>query len=146
MAPRTWETRELPLLEVIAAAEQEGPTYALPSDEVGRRAGLDQMAAQMGRRELHRAGYIRGADVSSHDGWGLINIKLEERGRRQVGQWPSENGYDELIRLLDGRLESTDDEDERGSLRRLRDAATDVGRGAVSALIYDLGRGNGGMR
>lgn len=146
MASRTWETRELPLLDVIAADEEDGPTYALPSDEVGQRAGLDPMAAQIGLRELHRAGYIRGVDVSSHDGWGLINIKLEERGRRAVGQWPSENGYDELIRLLDGRLASTDEEDERSSLRRLRDAATDVGRGVVSAVIYDLGRGMAGMR
>lgn len=145
MAKRTWEQREVPLLEVIAEDEEKGSTSALASEEVGRRAGLDPRLAEVGLRGLHRAGYIRGIDVASHDGWGLIDITLEERGRRAVGQWPSENAYEEFLQLLDDRLARTEDEEERSRLRQFRAAASDVGRGVISSVIVELGKRMAGM-
>ncbi len=146
MATRTWEERELPLMEVIRKDEEEGPTYGLSSDEVGRRAGLDPRTAQATLKELHRAGYIRGNDVSNHStGWGLIGVMLEEKGRIAVRQWPSDDAYEELIRVLDERLARTEDEGERSRLQRLRDALTEVGRNVVANMIYDVGRVASGM-
>ncbi len=147
MAERTWDIQELPLLEVIRNDEEEEPTYGLSSDEVGRRAGLDPRTAQATLKELHRAGYIRGNEVSNHStGWGLIGVMLEEKGRRAVRQWPSDDAYEELIRVLQDRLARSDDEGEKSRLLRLRDALADVGRNVVAAMIYDAGRGITGMR
>ncbi len=91
MVTRTWEERELRLLEVIAQGE-DGPSFALPSsDDATERTGLDPQTAQTALRALYRADYITGSKVNTHSGWGLLSIRLTERGRRAVGQWPSEN-------------------------------------------------------
>jgi hypothetical protein len=137
MATRTWERRELPLLEVIAEADAAGRSR-LASDEVARASGLPSSAAEAGLRALLGAEMISGIVAASHDGWALLNIRLEEAGRRAVGQWPSANVYEELLRVIDARIAYARDEDERSRLERLRDAVRDVGTGVISAALYDL--------
>lgn len=139
---RTWETRELRLLEVIALDEEAGGTYGLASDEVGRRAEIPEREVNVGMRALNDAGFIAGSVIHTPQGWAIINIRLTERGRRAVGQWPSDDLAAELLRILDGRIERAPEGDERTRLQRLRDAAADVGRGLLADALFELARGS----
>jgi len=139
---RTWESREIPMLEVIALDEQQGSGVPLASDVIGMRAGLADRDVAVGLRALHEADYVTGAAIHTTGGWSMINVRLTERGRRAVGQWPSDDLADELIRILDARIERAHDEGERSRLKKLRDAALDVGRGLLSDALFEVARGN----
>jgi hypothetical protein len=52
---------------------------------------------------------ITGRDISTHSGYDLILIRLREKGRRAVGQWPSGDLAGDLIRLVEARAEATTD-------------------------------------
>lgn len=92
MVTRTWEEREQRLLEAIATAEEEGREAR--ADELDSPTGLSPQQVQQGLRALYDAGYVDGIDVTAQgDTFDLLNIRLLERGRRAVGQWPSEDQY-----------------------------------------------------
>ena len=84
----SWANRELPLLRAIAKAEERGEQVG--GDELAAATGLSVKEAQRGLRALHDGRYIEGVDVTTFDDeFDLLAIRLLERGRREIGQWPS---------------------------------------------------------
>jgi hypothetical protein len=142
MVRRTWEDRELVLLEAIAIAEQELEeplvSYALPE-----RTGLDDIEVQRGLRALFEAGFIGGTQGGINQRlFDLENIRLLERGRRTVGQWPPENQFDSFVEVLNERIVSADSDEERSKLERIRDT---VGRDVLTSVLSSWARQVGGL-
>ena len=93
MARSTWHARDLPILEAVAAAEEADA--AIDSDGLATATGLAETAVARGLAALMDGDYISGDDVSSQTTpFALLDVRLRERGRRAVGQWPSEDPFD----------------------------------------------------
>jgi hypothetical protein len=132
----TWESRELPILECIAWAEAQGRTIDLST--VIAEAGIDRKSAETGAEALYDAGYLTGIKASSFDGYDLINIRLQERGRRAVGQWPSEDPFGSLIGYLESRIEVEEDPEAKTKLQRLLGAVLETGREVGTSVLTAL--------
>jgi hypothetical protein len=143
MATGTWQTRELPILEAIAAAEAAGED--INSDDIPTATGIPQVAVTGGLRALLDAGMIAGARINTFGGFGMLMIRLREKGRRAVGQWPTGDPVSDLVRLIEARELAAADPLERGRLRALLDAVVDVGKGTASDLLASLIRQTTGM-
>ena len=139
MAARTWETRELPILEAIVAAEDKVPD--LWAKDIAASTGLPIGDALIGVRALIEAGYVTGARAYN-TGLRFDNhaIRPLESGRRATRQWPSDDAYAELLALLEVRIQAATGDD-RGRLERLRDALVGVGRDVVTGVLFALGSG-----
>lgn len=143
MASDTWESRELPILEALAALEEESSSTFpnVNDDDLGGRAGIDGPAFARSMRSLADAGYLRGSDASDMAAWGMISIELLSRGRRAIGQWPSEDPADAFLRALDRAIAVESDDDKRSILERLRENAAEIGRSVLSGLIVVASEG-----
>lgn len=139
-----WE-RELVLLQAIAQAEQESDedtdSYRLPE-----ATGLESREAESGLRALFDARFTTGTDVSGFDQvFGLLAIRLLERGRRAVGQWPPEDQYDAFVAVLEQQISDAATDEERTRLDRIRDAAVGVGRDVLTSVLSAWARQAGGL-
>ena len=140
MAAETWNERELPILEAIAALEEELiRRHDLTDDLLQERTGLDGRTVERALRSLEYAGYLTGTDASSMSGFGMMSIELRGPGRRAIGQWPSTDPADAFVRALDRMLATEADPDERSRLQRLRDAAADVTKQVLSGALVVAG-------
>jgi hypothetical protein len=139
-----WETRDRPLLEAIAAAEEDGHTVERPSKLFGT-AGLSEPEVLTGLKALYKDGLVYGIDASSLSGFDMLEIELSGDGRRAVGSWPSRDPYVDLIRLLEARVAATSDTDERTRLQRMLGSVRDLGSDVVANLIATLIARQAGM-
>lgn len=97
-------------------------------------------------RALYDAGYIAGTDSSGFDqAFGLMAIRLLERGWRAVGEWPPENQYDAFVAIVEQQIEDSSTEDERTRLEQMRDAALGVGRDVLTSVLSAWARQLGGL-
>ena len=130
----TWASRERPILEAILAIEEAGKDR-MTSVDLAAAVGLAEAEAIRGINALEEAGYVA---WSSRAGVGRSKIyllpRLLERGRREVGQWPSD-GFDALIRLLDERIKAEPEPVEKGRLERFRSAVLDLGRDVLADVL-----------
>lgn len=143
MAERTWDKREAPLLEEIARDESEGPTYGLSSDQLADRTHLDVRLARISLSALLDDGYIKGSRLNGGE---IRSISLTPDGRRAVRQWPGDDIYEELLRVLDERIARAASVEEKGELQRFRDSAGEVGRGVIAAALWEVVRVTTGLR
>jgi hypothetical protein len=142
---RTWEQREYILLEFIARAEEE-QDEPLVSWLLAASTGLDDRDVQLGLRALYEAGYIAGNDAGINQRtFDLIDIRLLERGRRAVGQWPSEDTYNAFFDILNERIVAAESDEERTQLEQVRDTALAVGRDVVTSVLSALARQMAGL-
>ena len=130
----TWNERELKILEAVARCEESDEINVGVAD-LANRAALDPQTTARGVRALVDAGYMTGADASTLDGYDLLAPRLLERGRRAIGQWPSEQTFEAFLQALDEQIVETEDPLERSRLEKLRAAAADVGKGVVGAVL-----------
>lgn len=122
------------LLEAIADAEDRG--VEARADELGEPTGLALDNVQRGLQALYDADYIDGiVATTQQDIFDLLNIRLLDRGRRAVGQWPAEDQYTALMQVLDRQIASSGDPAEKTKLERLRDAAIGLGEGMVATIL-----------
>lgn len=145
---RTWEDREQVLLEAIARAEDEEdgePLHSLDS-RLQDATGLTDRDVQLGLRALYEAGYIAGNTPGINQRiFDMIGIRLLEKGRRKVGQWPPEDQYDAFLAVLEQRIASASSEEERGRLEQMRDVALGVGRDVLASVLSAWARQVGGL-
>ena len=134
MAEPTWAIRERPILEAIAAGEHEGPVPEV--DDLVELTGLERTSVALALRGLVDAHYVTAVDFAGtlDPDADFADIRLLERGRRAVGQWPSEDAGDALLALLRDRAEEAPTEEERGRLKRFADAASALGTKALNDL------------
>jgi DNA-binding IclR family transcriptional regulator len=137
MAESTWLTREVPILEAVAAAEMAAEM--VDSMTLAERSGLANSEAAIAVRALIDGGYIDANEEGGlSDPFGyFMGVHLRERGRRYLGSWPkdSQDGLDTFLELLAERIDTEPDEEEKSRLRRLRDAAQGVSRDVGTALL-----------
>ena len=112
-------------------------------DQVAAATGLDRADVNDAIIGLIGGGYVTGNDAGTMaERWDWIDLRLTGDGRRAVGQWPSTDPGETLVRLLEERIATTADPDERSRLTKVLDALTDVGTGVISGVLSDLIRGN----
>lgn len=134
----TWTTQEYPLLVAIARRLQAGER-AVEVTTAGQDAGLDEPQANRAATALHDAEYLVGWDVAEI-GY-VANVKaLTERGRHEVGLWPSEElGVERLLAALDTLAANASTEDERTRWEKIRDHlgrnGAQVGWSPVTAVL-----------
>jgi DNA-binding MarR family transcriptional regulator len=130
----TWTDREQRMLEVIRDAEEAGEeaTLALLID----RLDLDEGMVKLTLRRLLEAGYV---DATVMSAWqsemvSAREIKLLERGLRQVAVWPSEDPYTALVDLLEAQLEAETEPEKRSKIQALLAGVKTAGREVVINL------------
>ena len=135
MSTYTWDNIERPLLEAFREAEVDGTDHmvraAAATPDISSERRMDSVIA------LHEAGYVE-AQVTQNAGGGkwLMSVgSLTEKGRRAVGQWPSDDAVAVLFDLLDRQVESAPDDETRSRWQQVRDALTSVGTGATGAFV-----------
>lgn len=144
MARDTWESRDRPVLEAIGEADADGRALERESD-LPSLTGLEQREVDRALVALRDADMISGIDTTSHDGFGMLEIRILPAGRRATGQWPSGDPVQALVRLLEQRAEAADDPEEKGRLRRLADDAKDVSKQALGEILAVLIRQQTGI-
>jgi hypothetical protein len=134
VAERTWEARELQLLEAIAESEREHDEN-VGNAALAERTGLPDEEVEWGLKALHEADppFITGIEAGGLSE--LLGIRLRERGRRVVGQWPTENAAEALIALIREREEDESDPVEKTRLARFAEAVGNVGRETATQLV-----------
>ena len=75
----------------------------------------------------------------------MDGLRLTERGRREVGQWPNENVAVALLALLDREIAAEPDYEKKSRLEKFRDAVGTVGMQVVAELIVAASRQAAGM-
>jgi hypothetical protein len=143
MATYTRPEREKLILEAMSEASERG-------QDLGR-AGHDSVPAlsndlyQETLLALVTDGYLDSVVMTTAaDRSTVIPRRLLPKGRRAVGQWPSENVELELIRALD-RLEETENDPERkGRFARLRAGFVDVGIDVFAKVVTEAAKSFGG--
>ena len=125
--------------------ERDGANEDAVNDALGRAHG--DIRTERALALLAESGYIGGP---SHDMSPVpVLIKATEKGLQEASGWPRDGGGDEqvalLLKLLDERIEDQrTPEEERGKLRRARDAFAGLSRDiAVGVLTAYTTRATG---
>jgi hypothetical protein len=102
----------------------------------GAAAGLDETASGWAVQDLVDEGFLRGVKDGSaaYRFMGYFDLRLTERGRRAVGQWPP-GAIDALLAELDRHIARERDPEKKGRLQRWRDAAAEVAPEVVGSAI-----------
>lgn len=118
------------------------------SDSQSLAATTGLSTAELGRtiRRLITSGYLSGHDQSTFGNSGMfIGVRLEERGLRAVGEWPSEDRYDVLLQIIERHIETAATPAERTKYEQLRDGVIGVGRDVLTSVLSALARQAGGL-
>ena len=134
MAARSWEDVELPILEEVVAAHQGGQE-APDTDALAERTGLDEGRVVGAVRTLLLSEHLEAIDASAMDGEHYMRIRPLKPALQATGAWPSQDPFDELIRVLEERAAQSDDPDEAAKLRGWRGHLLDVGKGTASGVL-----------
>jgi DNA-binding transcriptional ArsR family regulator len=130
----TWTDREQWMLEAIRDGEEAGEevTLALLMDSLD----LDERLVKLTLRRLYEAGYVKASIMTAWQSEMVTarEIKLLERGLRQVAVWPSEDPYAALVDLLEAQLEAETEPEKRSKLQALLAGVTTAGREVVVSL------------
>ncbi len=132
-----WSDRDLPVLKAVAAAE-DAELDQLNVEELSKDLGMPSMTVARSLVLLHDHGFIGGEPVKAMDPKAcvaFIEPHLLVAGPRALGEWPSDDPYEELIRVLEERISQETNEQERTRLQRVRDDLYLMGKGAAGALL-----------
>ena len=138
MADDTWSTLALPALEEIANQERKGnrPGNADVAEAIG--AARDALNREM--ENLVVSQYVEGTDVTGMTSRvsEYINLHLLERGKRAVGEWPSEDPYADLVALLEHRIAKEENPERRSRLQRFLDGVIEAGKDVAAAVLTEV--------
>ncbi len=144
MAELTWDSRELPILEEVAAAE--AVDQSLTSGDLVERTGITEAQVGRGLAALIDGDFIQAVDVSSGGGKEFLEIELRERGRRAVGAWPPDvPSFAAFMDAVAAQIESAPDEEAKSKLRRLLEAAGGVGKEITTAVLVEYAKQASGV-
>jgi hypothetical protein len=116
----------------------EGTNAGQIAQELDRPPDDERLERALGL--LYDAGYIDGPTIDQLPY--PVRIQSTEKGLRETSGWPSEGGggdqIEALIRVLDEYIESDETpEEEKGRLRRARDAFVGVGRDVAVRVLTE---------
>lgn len=138
MGEQTWSVRESPILEAIFDLEEEGDESGFSNvmtGNVAERARLELSETRREIRALYEAAFITGHDDSTGSGWDLMSIRLLERGRRAVGQWPNDDPYLSLVKMIESQIDHEPEGERRARMKKLLGALTDVGSDVAGSVL-----------
>lgn len=137
----TWVSRELPVLNVVVNAFEDGNRRQLRVAELTELCGLPESDVQAALRSLDSASppYLE----APRPGWGAAYpafiTGVTERARRAVGQWPTpENLVDRLAEAFGQAAEHETDPQKRGRLRDVANMIGQTGRGIAVAVAAQV--------
>jgi hypothetical protein len=140
MIRETWTVVAMPLLERIAHGELDDPGATTAT--VMRDTSQDK-EKHVTLCALIEDGYVTGAAV--HNAMGraepIITVdvfRLTPKGRRAVGQWPSGETGDLLVRSLEAAMIRLPDGETRTKVSQLLAAAKDVGVEVLSTVVSNV--------
>jgi hypothetical protein len=140
VAEETWNKVELPILERLAQAELDDTfDTAFGYADMAEAFGVSPRQAEIALGALVDARFIKAdSDDGGFSGQRTIAVRgLTEKGRRAVGQWPSEDPYSDLLQVLDARIEATADPTEKSKLRSFRETVVGMGRSVATSLLTE---------
>lgn len=128
-------------LDVLVQADPATPERRQVLDKkLADLLGPDMRSRVRHAKQLIDVGYMDGTAVQTGGDGGMLMARgLGPRGRQELGQWPSEGQV--LLSALITAIEQAEGavpEEERGKVRRLLDAARDVGTGTTANVIAAL--------
>lgn len=132
MADTTWSTVEVPILEAIASLESMNGTDA---EAIASHVGIDLDVCLKALVSLIEAGYAIGRIDKFLGGTVKVRfVRLLERGKVQVGQWPSdEDIYENLLELLDRQMAAADKAEQK-RIGAVKDAVIKAGPNLIITL------------
>jgi hypothetical protein len=146
----TWDARELQILFEVHRAEEEGRRCSL-RDLLNSLVSIPSPGVHLGLRSLHEASYISGNILSAWNGKApagvedMRNIRLQERGRRAIHQWPSDAPYERLLQIVDHRLAEEIDPEQRSRLVKLREFVVGAGKDVFVSVLAEVARHAAGL-
>lgn len=146
MAQDTWTNRELPLLEKVVVAEGD---RNLTLADLCASAEVMPEEAKLSIRALMEGRYLTALPVEVAEEWLPIDYqdrRTLERGRRAVGQWPSEDPFESFIATIDRTIDSEPDEDRRTRLEKFRESVTATGKTVATGLLLEFLKQQTGLR
>jgi hypothetical protein len=121
-----WYSRDLPVLQHIVDALDQGSD--LVDDEAMAEAlGITHEDAVAAIENLERGGYV--TDISWTFGPNFSVTQVTERALRATGIWPNEEtAGDQLLWILEQKVEAATTPEERTRWARIRDSVVGAGR------------------
>lgn len=138
MADSTWDSIAIPILEAVAAEEKLGRR-----PDLARVVNVTGLAPDEVARELEAlldGDFVEGSDTSSLTSFDVGSLRLLERGKVAVREWPGDDAYSALIELIERRIADEKDPEHKGKLAKLREAIVAIGTGAGGNLFAELVR------
>lgn len=153
MAQSTWDGRDLTILEAVRQAEvdrthlpfADAPDLSWLAERI---ESLNDAEVAAGVRDLAEANppYLKGSSATTHEGFDMLSIRLSERGRRAVEQWPSGDEADLLLQILREHVDSTNDPDERSRIRQATDVLSSMTREVLTGVLTSWARQASGLQ
>lgn len=136
--PNLWTRYDLPvLLHVAQQIEVEHRSEIDPS-AIADGLGVEGEDVARALIRLFEAEYVKGFDASGLNDRHVLVTGMTERGRREVGMWPSSAEGAALLEVIERAAAQEPDEEKRGALRELLRSARNVGEGTLGSIAATL--------
>jgi len=130
MVRPTWEDRDLPVLRAVVQHIEESGSEVVSPDVIEQLTGFDPETVQMALAALDGGQPPFFRKVHSQGSGEIYAIQgLMEKARRAVGLWPTAEEFaDRLVAALDRAEAEAASDEQRGAIRRAREAIGRLGR------------------
>ena len=143
MVDNSWPACEGPILEAMYWASESGTDLGQAAHDAV--PDLPERVLQETLLTLFQDDYLEAHLMkTAGDVPTVIPTRLMAKGRRAVGQWPSEDLEVELARVIERLEEEETDPERKSRFRRLREALSDAGKDVVARIIAELLKSLGG--
>ncbi len=134
-----WEEVDLPVLLCLGRAEDAD--RSADAEELAEDLELTESDIARSLRRLFEAEppLILGVEVASFGAeYALLDLRLSERGRRYVGNWPLEEAGTAMLSMIEERANDSTSRAERSKWEKFRAVAVEVGAPTLGELIAAL--------
>jgi hypothetical protein len=128
-----WYSRDFPVL--LEAARMLDAGNQIDESQVAATLGIDATQVYDAIADLRQSDYLDDSAAFTMPGTRGASMamptitRLTERGRRAVGIWPNEEqAGDQLLWILEQKVEHAGSGDEKSKWQRIRDAVAGAGR------------------
>lgn len=130
--PERWRSRDLPVLRWIVEQFDDPSADFVDNHAIATALDISADEASAAVANLERGGFVR-ATWSFGAGCNVDNIT--ERALRESGTWPDEQSIaDQLLWILEQKVEQATSSDERTKWSRVRDSIAGAGRDVAVEL------------
>ena len=143
MTASTWHELEGPILEAVADLEDTHDPLGM--NAIAEHTGLSADQVGVGLKRLLPTDLLTGKELKSSGVYDVKGIRLLQRGRQVVQQWPSSDPFEGLLQILTERIAEEDDPDEQSRLERFRDAAGATSKEVLTGVLTALAQRMAGL-